>query len=67
MKGFPFLNLYIAGPGSLSDFDGLSKAEKLEIKRKVSATNKLREQFRKEVPRLARKLTRRLNKNSESD
>ena len=67
MSGFPYSCFYTAGPEVFTNFDELSEIKKLETQRKVSATNKLREQFRKEVPELAEKMASRLNKKSESN
>ena len=67
MSGFPYSCFYAVDPEIFTNFDELSEINKLEIQHRVSATNKLREQFRKEVPELAEKMASRLNKKSESN
>lgn len=66
MGKFPFMNFYTAGLDLLSDFDGLSTKKKSEICQKIAATEELREQFRKEVPKLTKKMGQQTKK-SESD
>jgi len=54
VKSFPYINFYTAGPDMISDFDDLPLDKQEDIRKRIAETNRLRENFRKNIPMLVK-------------